>query len=254
MRIRHQVKAALFSRARPDGGASPSLRAIILGAGDGPSLETKDSRDDLIGLRDRPQVRRRHDLHARRYDAIYVPRDASIEVTPGADGCDIAEVSRRFSNATRSIVAYPDGRKIPSAFLQPADLVRSASEHSDARMSSRPSMAGVTFISPALDVVPPHEHAVLAEERTSTSTCPRRRSASSSSTRTRRPKWRPSCAKRRGADAGRISSQLAGPAARSLPLDDGGDREDDDRLFGVVTCSPTRLRRSRPRQGQEVAA
>ena len=43
-------------------------------------------------------------------------------------------------------------------------------------------MAGVTFSAPGTDVVPPHEHAVLAEKRTSTSHAHSLHSAYSSST------------------------------------------------------------------------
>ena len=34
-----------------------------------------------------------------RYDALYVPRDATISVAPGADGCDLAEIAAPVSSA-----------------------------------------------------------------------------------------------------------------------------------------------------------
>src|ERR671919_67631 len=68
---------------------------IILNTGDSPvRFDTKDRETSLIGLKGSAQVKtegKTYDLS--RYDAIYVPRDASIEVTPGSSGCDVAEVS-----------------------------------------------------------------------------------------------------------------------------------------------------------------
>ena len=63
---------------------------IILSESDAPlTFDTKDRETSLICLKGLALVKTEgtsYDL--RKYDAIYVPRDASIEVAPGAGGCD----------------------------------------------------------------------------------------------------------------------------------------------------------------------
>src|SRR5688572_16729574 len=68
---------------------------IILSDGDASvRFETKDRETSLICLKGSARVTtegKAYDLG--RYDALYVPRDASVEAAPGTGGCDIAEVS-----------------------------------------------------------------------------------------------------------------------------------------------------------------
>ena len=68
---------------------------IILNGGD-PSVrvDTNDRETGLIGLKGSAQVKTEEKTYRlNRYDAVYVPRDASIEITPGSEGCDLAEVA-----------------------------------------------------------------------------------------------------------------------------------------------------------------
>jgi 5-deoxy-glucuronate isomerase len=143
---------------------------IILSADDSPvRFETRDRETALIGLKGSATVQtggRSYDLG--RYDAIYVPRDASIDVTPGAAGCDLAEVSS------------PVARRHPVQFVAFSDVQGNPGLHFAAggpgcqrelniligkNVEAGRLMAGVTFSAPGnWTSWPPHEHAVLAEE------------------------------------------------------------------------------------------
>jgi 5-deoxy-glucuronate isomerase len=103
-----------------------------------------------------------------RYDALYVPRDSSIGITPGSGGCDLAEV------------AAPVERTHPVQFVSFQDVQRDSGLHFEAggpgsrrelnvllgkNVEAGRVMAGVTFSQPGnWTSWPPHEHAVLAEE------------------------------------------------------------------------------------------
>jgi 5-deoxy-glucuronate isomerase len=102
------------------------------------------------------------------YDALYVPRDTSIEVSPGPHGCDLAELSA------------PVEKHYPLTFVSFAAIQRDPGLHFEAggpgtrrslnillgkNVEAGRIMAGVTFSDPGnWTSWPPHEHAVLAEE------------------------------------------------------------------------------------------
>jgi 5-deoxy-glucuronate isomerase len=102
------------------------------------------------------------------YDAIYLPRGQSFEVTPGTDGCDFAEI------------AAPVAETYPVQFVRFADVQKDPGLHFAAgsdgsrrelnillgkNVQAGRIMAGVTFSQPGnWTSWPPHEHAVLAEE------------------------------------------------------------------------------------------
>ena len=102
------------------------------------------------------------------YDALYVPREESFEVAPGANGCDIAEI------------AAPVDKRHPVQFVRFADVQKDPGLHFEAgsegsrrelnillgkNVQAGRIMAGVTFSQPGnWTSWPPHEHAVLAEE------------------------------------------------------------------------------------------
>src|SRR5215510_10339633 len=67
---------------------------IILDADSSPlQFATDDMETGLICLRGSATVYVDTATHAvARYDAIYAPRDATIDVVPGPDGCDFAEI------------------------------------------------------------------------------------------------------------------------------------------------------------------
>ena len=103
-----------------------------------------------------------------RYDAIYVPRDASVLITPGADGCDLAEISA------------PVGKRHPVQVVRFADVQKDPGLHFNAGGPSSKRdlnvligknvragriMAGVTFSEQGnWTSWPPHEHAAMLEE------------------------------------------------------------------------------------------
>ena len=68
---------------------------IVLDAGDAPiRFDTNQLETGLICLKGSATVRANNETFTLgRYDSVYVPRDGSIEVTPGTDGCDLAEVA-----------------------------------------------------------------------------------------------------------------------------------------------------------------
>ncbi|HXK08300.1 MAG TPA: 5-deoxy-glucuronate isomerase [Vicinamibacteria bacterium] len=102
------------------------------------------------------------------YDALYVPRDAEVEVWPAAEGCDLAEV------------AAPVERVYPLQFVAWSDVQRDPGLHFKAgapptermlnvligkNVEAGRILAGVTFSTPGnWTSWPPHEHAQMLEE------------------------------------------------------------------------------------------
>ena len=143
---------------------------IILDEGDQPlRFDTGERETSLIGLNGSAQITTEGKSYTLgKYDAVYVPRGASIEVAAGAGGCDIAEVSS------------PVAKRHPVQFVKFADVQSDAGLHFAAggpgcqrelniligkNVEAGRLMAGVTFSAPGnWTSWPPHEHAVLAEE------------------------------------------------------------------------------------------
>ena len=103
-----------------------------------------------------------------RYDALYVPREASVSVAPGPHGCDLAEI------------AAPVSKRHPVQHVRFADVQSNPGLHFNAGgVSSKRDlnvligknveagriMAGVTFSEQGnWTSWPPHEHAAMLEE------------------------------------------------------------------------------------------
>src|SRR5512134_3424680 len=67
---------------------------IILGAGEPLAFGTGALETAFICLGGRASAAVDDATYALgRYDALYVPRDAAIAITPGDDGCDLAEIA-----------------------------------------------------------------------------------------------------------------------------------------------------------------
>ena len=72
-----------------------------------------------------------------RYDSLYVPRDSTVTVAPGEEGCDLAEISAPVSQRyPLQFVAFSDVRKVPAlhfqtggAFLPPRPQHSDRQEH-----------------------------------------------------------------------------------------------------------------------------
>lgn len=104
-----------------------------------------------------------------RYDAVYIPRDSSIEVQAnGAEGCDLAEVSAPVSQRYPvKFVSYSEVRQNPKLHLiagkPPAE--RDLNVLIGANVDAGRIMAGVTFSTPGnWTSWPPHEHSRMLEE------------------------------------------------------------------------------------------
>jgi len=143
---------------------------IILDAGDLPvKWSTGEHETGLIALNGDATVKADDQTFAmNRYDALYVPRGCMVEVSPGAVGCDFAELSA------------PVRQRHPVQFVPFAEVQKDAGLHFTADGASAQRtlnvlfgkniqagriMAGVTFSEPGnWTSWPPHEHAALAEE------------------------------------------------------------------------------------------
>jgi 5-deoxy-glucuronate isomerase len=154
------------------GAASRHLHygRIVLDAGDAPiRFDTNQLETGLVCLRGSATVRVNNETFALgRYDSLYVPRDASIEVAPGTDGCDLAEI------------AAPVGQQYPVQLVRFADVQKDSELRFNAGKETNQRevniligknveagriMAGVTFSAPGnWTSWPPHEHAAMLEE------------------------------------------------------------------------------------------
>ena len=102
------------------------------------------------------------------YDSVYAPRDADIEVKPGASGCDLAEISAPVEKKYPvKFVSYKEVRKDPKLHLiagkPPSE--RDLNVLIGTNVEAGRIMAGVTFSTPGnWTSWPPHEHSKLLEE------------------------------------------------------------------------------------------
>jgi len=143
---------------------------VILDATDTPlAIETGTHETGFICLKGSATVTAEgasYDLA--RYDAVYVPRDASATITPGAEGCDLAEISA------------PVTKRHPVQHVRFTEVQQNAGLHFAAggpaskrdlnvligkNVQAGRIMAGVTFSEHGnWTSWPPHEHAAMLEE------------------------------------------------------------------------------------------
>ena len=93
---------------------------ITIDAGDAPiSFDNHDHETGLICLNgDAEVVTGGETYQLGQYDSVYVPRDSTIEVRAGANGCDVAEVSAPVSNKYPArFVSYADVRANPKLHI-----------------------------------------------------------------------------------------------------------------------------------------
>jgi glyoxylate utilization-related uncharacterized protein len=96
---------------------------IVLDAGDAPiRFDTNQLETGLICLKGSATVRANNETFALgRYDSVYVPRDGSIEVTPGPTAATSRKSRRRSAGSTRcSSCASPTCRTTRSCGSTPA--------------------------------------------------------------------------------------------------------------------------------------
>jgi 5-deoxy-glucuronate isomerase len=144
---------------------------ITLAPDDEPVSFANDNQETgLICLKGKADVKAEgRSFRLEQYDALYVPRDSQLEVTPaGSEGCDVAEVSAPVSQRyPLKFIAYKDVRQNPKLHLiagkPPAE--RDLNVLIGANVDAGRIMAGVTFSRPGnWTSWPPHEHARMLEE------------------------------------------------------------------------------------------
>ena len=143
---------------------------IILEAGDASVRFNNENRESgLICLQGSGEVSAaRSTFKMAPYDSLYIPRRSEIEVTPGREGCDFAEVSADVEHS------------YPMKFVPFAEVERDSGLHfqtgSEAaqrvvniligkNVEAGRILAGITFSQPGnWTSWPPHEHAAMLEE------------------------------------------------------------------------------------------
>ncbi|MGA2725043.1 MAG: 5-deoxy-glucuronate isomerase [Bryobacteraceae bacterium] len=143
---------------------------IILDSGDAPlEFSTGTHETGLICLGGRAAVEvaaKRFELG--RYDALYVPRESAVRVTPAEAGCDLAEISAPVTGQyPLQFVSFADVRGNPTLHF----LAGGPSTERDLNIligknvEAGRIVAGVTFSKPGnWTSWPPHEHAAMLEE------------------------------------------------------------------------------------------
>jgi 5-deoxy-glucuronate isomerase len=146
---------------------------IILDTGSRPlSFATNDMETGLIGLKGSAAVKTSQSgsqsFTVGRYDSLYVPRGASIEITPGPDGCDLAEVAAPVDREYPvQFVAFKTVQADPGLHLKVGgpSAQRDLNILIGKNVEAGRIMAGVTFSDPGnWTSWPPHEHAAMLEE------------------------------------------------------------------------------------------
>ena len=103
-----------------------------------------------------------------RYDALYVPRDASVSIAPGPSGCDLAEIAAPVSTQHPvQYVRFADVQADPGLHFNAggASSKRDLNVLIGKNVQAGRIMAGVTFSEPGnWTSWPPHEHAAMLEE------------------------------------------------------------------------------------------
>jgi 5-deoxy-glucuronate isomerase len=143
---------------------------IILDGGDAPvRFDTGDRETALVCLRGVATIaigETRVTLD--RYDAIYAPRDAAVEVSAGAGGCDLAEISAAVSGRHPvQVVRFAAVQRDPSLHVAAGGPTakRDLNVLIGKNVQAGRIMAGVTFSEPGnWTSWPPHEHAAMLEE------------------------------------------------------------------------------------------
>jgi len=143
---------------------------IILDAGDEPvRFETAGHETGLVCLKGAALVKvAEQSFQLAPYDALYVPRDAAIEVLPGPGGCDLAEISAAVENRyPLRFISFAEVRRDPGLHFKAGGLTteRDLNILIGKNVETGKILAGVTFSAPGnWTSWPPHEHAAMLEE------------------------------------------------------------------------------------------
>ena len=143
---------------------------IILDPGQSPiRFETGGQETGLVCLKGSAIVETGNESHRLdRLDALYVPRDSTIEVTPGDAGCDLAEIAAPVeARYPLQFVDYDEVKKNPGLHFSTggAGSQRELNILLGKNIEAGRILAGVTFSAAGnWTSWPPHEHADLLEE------------------------------------------------------------------------------------------
>jgi 5-deoxy-glucuronate isomerase len=143
---------------------------IILDKGDAPiRFDSKDHETGLICLKGSATVKTASQTFTlERLDSLYAPRDSSIEVAPGPNGCDLAEVAAPVSRAYPvQFVPFTSVQQDPGLHLNVGNAPnqREVNILIGKNVDAGRILAGVTFSAPGnWTSWPPHEHAAMLEE------------------------------------------------------------------------------------------
>jgi 5-deoxy-glucuronate isomerase len=103
-----------------------------------------------------------------RYDSLYVPRDSSITVAPGAEGCDLAEMSAPVeSKYPVQFVSFAETQRDPALHVVVGEATtgREVTHLLGKNVQAGRLMVGLTVSKPGnWTSWPPHEHAARLEE------------------------------------------------------------------------------------------
>jgi 5-deoxy-glucuronate isomerase len=143
---------------------------IILDAGDEPvRFDTQEMETGLVGLKGSATVRAGdQSFTLGRFDSLYVPRDTAIDVTPGPDGCDLAELAAPVEQAYPvQFVPFESVQQDPGLHLNVGAVPnqREVNILIGKNVEAGRLLAGITFSAPGnWTSWPPHEHAAMLEE------------------------------------------------------------------------------------------
>lgn len=143
---------------------------IILDPSDAPiEFATGTHETGLIALRGRANVQLDDwSFTLAPYDALYVPRDRDVMVTPGEGGCDLAELSAPVEgDYPVQFVPFSEVRRDPNLHFAAGTLSceRDLNIVLGKNVQAGRIMAGVTFSKPGnWTSWPPHEHGRMLEE------------------------------------------------------------------------------------------
>jgi len=102
------------------------------------------------------------------YDALYVPRDSEVEIRPGSEGCDLAEVAAPVEGTyPLQLVSWADVQKDPGLHFKAGSppTERTINILLGKNVKAGRIVVGVTFPAPGNWMSwPPHEHADMLEE------------------------------------------------------------------------------------------
>jgi len=142
---------------------------IVLDQGEPLRFDTKALETGLVCLNGSATVRADGRTFALgKFDSLYVPRDASVDIDPGAGGCDFAEIAAPVDQRyPLQLVKFADVQKDPGLKLNVGKETnqREVNILIGKNVEAGRIMAGITFSAPGnWTSWPPHEHAAMLEE------------------------------------------------------------------------------------------